>query len=154
MAYGLFCNIKVNFKYTDIRHMQRRIILDIDNQYYRDALNDSRSMAASHNHRMNQEIEVLTPGITYPNPKQQACEGAVNPSYMNSYLNTQIGRWMNVDMQAAGTMYRKTGQLIHVGSDFIVLKLNEPLTTFISGIDSIKFITIIYHDDYNKLLMP
>lgn len=122
------------------------------NNYYYDALNDSRNML-NMQYNEPQKIEVITPGTTN-NSKIDACDGAVNPSYLQSYLITQIGRWMNVDMLAADKIHRQTGQLIHVGSDFIVLKLNEPLTTFVCGIDSIKFVTIIYHNDLNKLLMP
>ncbi len=125
-----------------------------DHYYYEEVINNSRNIANMQgNTTNNQSYEILTP-INQNNPKIQSCDGAVNPSYLQSYLTTQIGRWMNVDMNAANHMHRQMGQLIHVGSDFIVLKLSEPLTTFICTIDSIKFVTIIYHNDYNKLLMP
>lgn len=124
-----------------------------DNYYYEEVMNNSRNMAnVSSNVNGNQGYEIISP-INQNNPKIQACDGAVNPSYLQSYLITQIGRWMKVDMHAGGHMHRQIGQLIHVGSDFIVLKLSEPLTTFVCMLDSIEFVTIIYHNDYNKLLM-
>ena len=118
--------------------------------YYDEVMNNSRSMANANN---TGGYEIITP-INKNNPKISACDGTVNPSYLQSYLTTQIGRWMSVDMQTANHLQHQVGQLIHVGSDFLVLKLSDPLTTFVCTLDSVKSLTIIYHNDYTKLLVP
>ena len=101
------------------------------------------------------DTTALFPVETYrpiEQPPRQMQPNQPNAAGLSDYLQQNIGRWMRVESYVGNTLERKVGQLIDVGAGYIVLKKLDPLTTQMCDINSIKFVTIIYDNNYNRLM--
>lgn len=78
-------------------------------------------------------------------------ENMTNNAYIPAYLRKQIGRWVRAEFLVGKSIVEKVGQLIEVGTEYIILKLLEPATTMLCDVSSIKFITIIYDANVERL---
>ena len=78
-------------------------------------------------------------------------ETMTNTAYIPAYLRHQIGRWMRVEFLIGNVIEEKVGQLLDVGASYIILKMLEPSTTMLCDLYSIKFITIIYDAELERL---
>ena len=68
-----------------------------------------------------------------------------NDNLFHGYLGKNLGRWMKIEADIGGNIITKIGQLIKVGTGFIVLKLNtNPVSSIICETGCIKFVTILY----------
>ncbi len=74
-----------------------------------------------------------------------------NDSYLPAYLSNNIGRWVRANFLIGNNIEEEVGILMEVGASYIVLKSLEPDTIIVCDMFSIKFITIIYGDDFEKL---
>lgn len=65
--------------------------------------------------------------------------------YINGFLRTQIGRKVTVDfLIGTGTYLDKTGTLLAVGANYIILNETETNDMLVCDFYSIKFVTIYY----------
>ena len=78
-------------------------------------------------------------------------ETMTNTAYIPAYLRHQIGRWMRIEFLIGNILEEKVGQLLDVGASYIILKMLEPSTTMLCDLYSIKFITIIYDVNLERL---
>ena len=78
-------------------------------------------------------------------------ETMTNTAYIPAYLRHQIGRWMRVEFLVGNIIEEKVGQLLDVGASYLILKMLEPSTTILCDLYSIKFITIIYYVNLERL---
>ncbi len=78
-------------------------------------------------------------------------ETMTNTAYIPAYLRHQIGRWMRIEFLVGNILEEKVGQLLDVGASYIILKMLEPSTTMLCDMYSIKFITIIYDVNLERL---
>ena len=78
-------------------------------------------------------------------------ETMTNTAYIPAYLRHQIGRWMRVEFLIGNVIEEKVGQLLDVGASYLILKMLEPSTTMLCDLYSIKFITIIYDAELERL---
>ena len=68
-------------------------------------------------------------------------------SFMPGYLRNHIGKLIRVESLIGGSLERRTGTLMQVGADFIVIKLCETCASLVCEAGSIKYITIIHDND-------
>jgi hypothetical protein len=94
----------------------------------------------------DQENDIITRVGT-----QNLPETLKNDSYRPAYLSNNIGRWVRVDFLIGNNLEQEVGILMEVGASYIVLKSLEPDTVIVCDMFSIKFVTIIYSDEYEKL---
>lgn len=94
----------------------------------------------------DQENDIITRVGT-----QNLPETLKNDSYLPAYLSNNIGRWVRVDFLIGNNLEQEVGILMEVGASYIVLKSLEPDTVIVCDMFSIKFVTIIYSDEYEKL---
>lgn len=78
-------------------------------------------------------------------------ETMTNTAYIPAYLRHQIGRWMRIEFLVGNILEEKVGQLLDVGASYLILKMLEPSTTMLCDLYSIKFITIIYDVNLERL---
>ncbi|MEE0946593.1 MAG: hypothetical protein U0M42_07215 [Acutalibacteraceae bacterium] len=72
--------------------------------------------------------------------------------FLPTFLNQNIGRWIKVEHLIGDKLIEHIGQLINVGMDYIVLKVDgELLSTIVCNTKDIKFITVIYSKNLNYL---
>lgn len=72
--------------------------------------------------------------------------------FLPSYLSKNIGRWVKVEHFLGNELVSHIGQLISVGLDFIVLKIDSnTLATVVCNTKDICFITIIYNKNTEYL---
>ncbi len=72
--------------------------------------------------------------------------------FLPSYLSKNIGRWVKVEHFLGNEFVSHIGQLISVGIDFIVLKIDSStLATVVCNIKDICFITIVYNKNTEYL---
>ena len=68
---------------------------------------------------------------------------AGNPSYLQEYLKTMIGRFMRVDFLIGNdTTVSKEGILKEVGTDYIVLEMLQTNDILVCDLYSVKFVEI------------
>ncbi len=97
-------------------------------------------------------VRVGTPqAISIYSAEEQMPETMTNTAYIPAYLRHQIGRWMRIEFLIGNILEEKVGQLLDVGASYIILKMLEPSTTMLCDLYSIKFITIIYDVNLERL---
>ncbi len=88
-------------------------------------------------------IQQAVPGP--PTPFRQSIAPGDSPQYLNQFLVTQIGRKVRAEfLIGTGMLIDKTGVLVEVGANYIIL--NETATDDYIACDyySLKFVTIYY----------
>ena len=72
--------------------------------------------------------------------------------FLHSFLSENKGKWMKLELLLGNNLVSKIGQLIKVGANFAVLKLDtNPVSTLVCDLKSVKFITIIYTNNFDNL---
>jgi len=98
------------------------------------------------------EVRTGTPqAISIYSAEESMPETMTNTAYIPAYLRHQIGRWMRIEFLIGNILEEKVGQLLDVGASYIILKMLEPSTTMLCDLYSIKFITIIYDVNLERL---
>ena len=69
----------------------------------------------------------------------------------NYYLNSQMGKKVNVEFCIGDKLFSKEGTLTSVGSDYILLISKECGSKVMCDMDAIKFITVIEEKEYSEL---
>lgn len=73
------------------------------------------------------------------------------PDMLYKFLSNHIGKLIRIDFLIGNRTESKSGKLINVGKEYIVLKLFRSGCTMICDIKSIKFVTIVHDNDISKL---
>lgn len=128
-------------------------------QQYGNSLYGKNMMNSTNNQNMNnmsvfpaQETRSGTPtAISIYSDESMMPETMTNTAYIPAYLRHQIGRWMRVEFLVGNIIEEKVGQLLDVGASYLILKMLEPSTTMLCDLYSIKFITIIYDVNLERL---
>lgn len=76
-----------------------------------------------------------------------AAQNLSDGNFMPGYLRNHIGKLIRVESLIGGNLERRTGTLMQVGADFIVIKLCETCASMVCDAGSIKYITIIHDND-------
>ncbi len=134
-------------------------------QSYGNSLYGRNMMNNTNNHNMNNtgnmnnmtvfpspEMRSGTPtAISIYSDESMMPETMTNTAYIPAYLRHQIGRWMRIEFLIGNILEEKVGQLLDVGASYLILKMLEPSTTMLCDLYSIKFITIIYDVNLERL---
>lgn len=80
-------------------------------------------------------------------PAMQMAQNSCDGNFMPGYLRNHIGKLVRVESLIGGSLERRTGTLMQVGADFIVIKLCETCASMMCEAGSIKYITIIHDND-------
>ena len=67
------------------------------------------------------------------------------------FLKNNIGRWARIDFLIGNGIEQRIGQIVEVGSNYLVLRAMEPETVVMCDLFSIKFATVITDDDVSRL---
>lgn len=78
-------------------------------------------------------------------------ETLTNTDFFPAYLKKFIGHWVRLDFFMGNTIEQRVGQLLEVGASYVLIKLLEPQTIMMCDLYSIKFVTIILNDEFEKL---
>lgn len=142
----------MNSQYYNMNNYDRqRNNMDHFNNRVENSKNRTRNTLPSNNGQYSvpvsdQENDIITRVGT-----QNLPETLKNDSYLPAYLSNNIGRWVRVDFLIGNNLEQEVGILMEVGASYIVLKSLEPDTVIVCDMFSIKFVTIIYSDEYEKL---
>ncbi len=136
------------------RRLPSPIVNEEDLKLYEDYLNDRGC------NRQNSQDTADTGGCGYEvwveNDSQipvSASAGTMLPrnlsdgNFMPGYLKNHIGKLIRVESLIGGSLERRTGTLMQVGADFIVIKLCETCASLVCEAGSIKYITIVHDND-------
>lgn len=126
------------------------IVSEKDLKAYDDYLkNDNRS-------RQMQRGQTYPMQIESPNCKTMQValpEALTNNAFFPAYLQNHVGKLVKVESLIGGSLINRIGTLLHVGADFIVIKLYQSCSTMMIDLSTVKFITIIHDNDTNKVRM-
>lgn len=142
----------MNSQYYNMNNYDRqRSNMDHFNNRVENSKNRTRNNLPANNGQYSvpvsdQENDIITRVGT-----QNLPETLKNDSYLPAYLSNNIGRWVRVDFLIGNNLEQEVGILMEVGASYIVLKSLEPDTIIVCDMFSIKFVTIIYSDEYEKL---
>ena len=142
----------MNSQYYNMNNYDRqRNNMDHFNNRVENSKNRARNNLPANNGQYSvpvsdQENDIITRVGT-----QNLPETLKNDSYLPAYLSNNIGRWVRVDFLIGNNLEQEVGILMEVGASYIVLKSLEPDTVIVCDMFSIKFVTIIYSDEYEKL---
>lgn len=142
----------MNSQYYNMNNYDRqRKNMDHFNNRVENSKNRARNNLPANNGQYSvpvsdQENDIITRVGT-----QNLPETLKNDSYLPAYLSNNIGRWVRVDFLIGNNLEQEVGILMEVGASYIVLKSLEPDTVIVCDMFSIKFVTIIYSDEYEKL---
>lgn len=78
-------------------------------------------------------------------------ETVTNIEFFPAYLKKFIGYWVRLDFVIGTTIEQRVGQLLEVGASYVVIKVLEPETIMMCDLYSIKFVTIILNENFEKL---
>lgn len=78
-------------------------------------------------------------------------ETVTNTEFFPAYLKKFIGYWVRLDFIIGTTIEQRVGQLLEVGASYVVIKVLEPETIMMCDLYSIKFVTIILNENFEKL---
>lgn len=76
-----------------------------------------------------------------------------NTAFLPAFLTKQVGKLMRVELLLANRLEIRYGILMTVGSDYLVLRQYQSNALLTCDLSSVKFITIIPDNDFNKLMM-
>jgi hypothetical protein len=76
------------------------------------------------------------------------------PLYTPGYMRTQLGKLMCVEVEACGKLELRTGYLISVGADYILLGAPDGGHTTMCNMRALKFVNIITPHAGNGEVMP
>lgn len=79
-------------------------------------------------------------------------DALTNPAYLPAYLKKQTGKIVRLEFQIGDALETRVGQLLDVGTTFVVIKLFKPSTTMICDISTIKFITVAHGNEVKNLV--
>ncbi len=96
----------------------------------------------------NYKIEDSTPK-TYTN-NAQIMQNGYN-QFFAVYLKNHIGKLVKVDSLLGNHFESRTGTLLDVGIDYIVIKLNMSCCSTVIPTSTVKYITIAHDNDIRKL---
>lgn len=108
-------------------------------------------MSSKESFRVQQGRSDVPSAISIYSDESRMPETLTNTAYIPAYLRHQIGRWMRIEFLVGNIIEEKVGQLLDVGASFLILKMLEPSTTMLCDMYSIKFITIIYDSNLERL---
>ena len=83
---------------------------------------------------------------------RQGEQNLIQTPLTGTFLNSQIGKIMCVEFLLGNKMIEKTGRLVAVGTNYILLKSMHPGKTTMCDIQSVRFATIIDEDKFDRLL--
>lgn len=78
-------------------------------------------------------------------------ETLTNTDFFPAYLKRFIGYWVRLDFFMGNAIEQKVGQLLEVGASYVIIKVLEPETIMMCDLYSIKFVTVILNDEFEKL---
>ena len=99
-------------------------------------------------------LQIHNTNIPVNNPKPthiKSNTSTICPDMLYTFLSNHIGKLIRIDFLIGNKMESKSGKLINVGKEYIVLKLFRNGCTMICDIKSIKFVTIVHDNDISKL---
>ncbi|MBS4534606.1 hypothetical protein GOQ29_03150 [Clostridium sp. D2Q-14] len=101
----------------------------------------------SDNSNNQQRIDMPTPAPEVPRPDRPRPEMPpviTDREYLQGYLNTLIGQFVRVDfLMGTNTFMDRSGYLLDVGVDYIVLQEPESDDYQIADLYSIKFVRVL-----------
>ena len=83
----------------------------------------------------------------------QMPEKLSNSAFFSAYLRNHIGKLIKVESLIGNCLESRTGTLIQVGADYIVIKLYKSCSTTVCDGPSIKYITIIHNNNLNNAVL-
>lgn len=76
---------------------------------------------------------------------------ADSPIYMPAYLSGMKGKLIRVESLIGDRLEARTGILLKVGADFLVIKLFKGSSTMIIKWSTVKYITVVHSNDLSKM---
>ena len=109
---------------------------------------------------MNSNTDMKFNTMTEPNlfmPSRQNMDGVIiypqervnttNRS-MPSILRDNIDKWAKIEFEVGNTIVERIGKISEVGNGYITLTNNEPASTMVCDLSSIKFATFLNPESY------
>lgn len=84
-------------------------------------------------------------------PKRIIPETLTNPVFFQGYLKNHRGKLIKVESVLGDRLESRTGILLEVGNDFLVIKLQRSCLSMMIPGSFIKYITIIHDNDIRKV---
>ena len=75
-------------------------------------------------------------------PPYETSDMQMAPMYSSGFLHSQIGRLVRVEVSAGQALTERTGRLIQVGADYILLQ-NAEGHTVVCNLDAVRFATVV-----------
>ena len=89
-----------------------------------------------------QSVDVLSPSAGAASLSALP-ENITNPIFTPGYLQTQIGKGVHVEFYIGGNKSERTGILVQVGTDYLVLASPERGNHTVCDLNSVKFVTVL-----------
>lgn len=99
-------------------------------------------------------MQIQHSNIPMPKQKQmnfKTASPAMCPDMLYKFLSNHIGKLIRIDFLISNRTESKSGKLLNVGKEYVVLKLFRNGCTMICDINSIKFVTVVHDNDISKL---
>lgn len=74
-----------------------------------------------------------------------------NNVYLPAFLKNHIGKLVKIESLIGNGLESRTGTLMQVGADFVVIKLKASCSSMVIEGRSIKYITIVHDNDARKI---
>lgn len=87
-----------------------------------------------------------------PNENPYVPQVLNNTAFLPAFLSKHIGKLIRVELLIHNQLEMRYGILLSVGANYLVLRQIQNNTILTCDIGSIKFVTIVPDNDYNKLI--
>lgn len=86
------------------------------------------------------------------NDQSTVPETLTNNAFLPAYLAANIGNWARISLLIGDNITEVVGEIWMVGASYVIVKTIEPYTTIMVDLFSIKMVTIIYDEDFGRLI--
>lgn len=86
------------------------------------------------------------------NEQSTVPETLTNNAFLPAYLAANIGNWARISLLIGDNITEVVGEIWMVGASYVIVKTLEPYTTIMVDLFSIKMVTIIYDEDFGRLI--
>lgn len=86
------------------------------------------------------------------NDQSTVPETLTNNAFLPAYLAANIGNWARISLLIGDNITEVVGEIWMVGASYVIVKTLEPYTTIMVDLFSIKMVTIIYDEDFGRLI--
>lgn len=96
------------------------------------------------NRKISQHIQIETPS------KPTLPENLSNPVFFQCFLRKHIGKLIKAESLIGNRLDSRTGILMDVGSDYMVIKPTKHCVTTVIDLKCVKYVSVIHDNDHSK----